>query len=235
MFSIARGPHRTRCRAVARSVEIVLSTCVCYYIPVIRLSDEFVPPQRRAGLSGAPPAVLARILQESEGAEQREAVSELIARRAEAELVDCLRSPRQVVSELATAALWECWLNEEGPDARAVIERGIDLMQSGEFAAAEEMFEELGRLFPGWAEPINKQATVLYLCGDAEGSFELCELVIAIKPYHFGAWHGLALCAVRLRDWEVAFSAAREALDLQPHSGANREILRLAKSKLRAA
>jgi len=202
---------------------------------VIRLNDEFISPSHEGelDLSSAPIPVLVRFLREGRPVEQREAISQLVVRQAEDELVACLCSPDKAVAELATAGLWECWLNEEGPDARAVMERGIDLMNSGEFAAAEEVFVDLGRLFPGWAEAINKQATVLYMRGEAESSYDLCELVIDMKPHHFGAWHGLALCAVRLRDWETALAAATEALRLQPHAGANDEIKRLAKRKLR--
>jgi tetratricopeptide (TPR) repeat protein len=96
------------------------------------------------------------------------------------------------------------------------------------------VFADLGRQFPGWAEAINKQATVLYMRDLADDSYDLCELVLEMKPHHFGAWHGLALCAVRLRDWETALAAGKEALRLQPHSGANREIIRLARKKLRS-
>jgi tetratricopeptide (TPR) repeat protein len=203
---------------------------------MIRLNDEFTPPrEKHLDLSEASNSVLLKVLRDGHEAEQREALGQLIVRQAENELVACLVSPNVAVSELATAGLWECWLNEEGPDARAVMERGIDLMHAGEFLAAEEVFCDLGRLFPGWAEAVNKHATVLYMRGLAEDSYDLCELVIEMKPHHFGAWHGLALCAVRLKDWETALMAAKEALHLQPHAGANKEIIRLVKRKLRKA
>jgi tetratricopeptide (TPR) repeat protein len=203
---------------------------------MIRLNDEFIPArEEKLDLSGASISVLLKFLHEGRASERREAIGQLVVREAENELVACLASPDVTVSELATAGLWECWLNEEGPDARAVIEQGIDLMHAGEFPAAEDVFADLGRMFPGWAEPVNKQATVLYMRGHAEDSYDLCELVLEMKPHHFGAWHGLALCAVRLDDWETALMAAKEALHLQPHSGANREIIRLVKCKLRNA
>ena len=203
---------------------------------MIRLNDEFIRPcEEELDLSGASMAVLLKFVREGRAGEKREAIGQLVVREAENELVACLASPDVTVSELATAGLWECWLNEEGPDARAVIEQGINLMRAGEFPMAEKVFADLGRMFPGWAEPINKQATVLYMRNLAEDSYDLCELVLEMKPHHFGAWHGLALCAVRLEDWETALMAVKEALHLQPHSGANREIIRLVKRKLRSA
>ena len=201
---------------------------------MIRLNDEYIPwREEQIDLSEVSVPMLLKALHEGRDNERREAIGQLVVRQAENELVACLRSPHVAVSELAMAGLWECWLNEEGPDARAAMEQGIDLMQSGDFQLAEEVFRDLGRLFPGWAEAINKHATVLYMRGRVEDSYDLCELVVEMKPYHFGAWHGLALCAVRLEDWETAMMAGKEALHLQPHSGANREIIRLAKRKLR--
>ena len=205
------------------------------YDVMIRLNDEFIPPGRGPlidiTVSSVP--VLIKQLQEGTSTKRRQALAGLVALGAEEELVVCLKSPDRLTCELATAGLWECWLNEEGPEARSAIDKGIDVMQAGQFAAAEAIFEELSRCYGGWAEPVNKQATVLYMTGRDEESLELCEDVLDLKPHHFGAWHGLALCAIRLQDWETAVLAAKEALALQPHSGANREILRLAKTKLR--
>lgn len=202
---------------------------------MIRLNDEFIPPGRKPvveiAVSSVP--ILIKQLQEGTASKRRQALAGLVALGAEEELIGCLKSSDVITSELATAGLWECWLNEEGPEARSAIDKGIELMRSGDFAAAEAIFEELSRCYGGWAEPVNKQATVLYMTDRAEESLELCEDVLDLKPHHFGAWQGLALCAIRLRDWETAVLAAKEALALQPHSGANREILRLAKVKLR--
>lgn len=202
---------------------------------MIRLNDEFIPPGREptVEITVSSVATLLRQLRQGSASKRQQALAGLIALGAEEELIDCLKSADPFTSELATAGLWECWLNEEGPQARSAIDKGIDLMRAGEFAAAEEIFEELSRSYPAWAEPLNKQATVLYMTDRAEESLELCEEVLDLKPHHFGAWHGLALCAIRLRHWETAVLAAKEALGLQPHSGANREILRLAKAKLR--
>jgi tetratricopeptide (TPR) repeat protein len=201
---------------------------------VIRLNDEFIPPPDE---DEGPSEIteLVRLLQQGRPAEKQKALLKLIAAGAEEELTDCLGSADALAAQLATAGLWECWLNEEGPEARERIDQGIDLMEAGQNVAAEKIFLTLSRQYPGWAEPINKQATSLYMRGLAANSFDLCQLVVEMKPNHFGAWHGLALCAVQMEDWETALDAAKEALRLQPRAAANREIIRLAKSKLRGA
>jgi tetratricopeptide (TPR) repeat protein len=172
-------------------------------------------------------------LQRGRPSERQQALLQLVAARAEVALTQCLRSRDPLTVELATTGLWECWLSEKGEKARRTIDHGTELMHVGEFATARSIFESLARQFPDWAEAHNKQATLLYLTGDAGASLDLCEQVVALKPNHFGAWNGMALCAVQLEKWTVAARAARRALRLQPSAGANRDILQLAQTRLR--
>ena len=128
--------------------------------------------------------------------------------------------------------MWECWLNEGGPDARREMDRATDLMNEGRLEAALEIFARLAELHPDWAEPLNKQATVLYLLGNSLASLRLCRRVIELKPHHFGAWNGRALCAAQLDKWREALQAAREAHRLQPSAPGNLDLIRLAEEKL---
>ena len=110
--------------------------------------------------------------------------------------------------------------------------RQIDM---GDLAGAQKIFQNLSVQHPDWAEAINKKATVLYLRGLAGDSLVLCRQVVEIKPHHFGAWNGMALCAVQLEYWHTALDAAKRAVSLQPGAAAHQEIIRLAKSKLAAS
>jgi len=175
---------------------------------------------------------LIRVLKTGGRAQKEVALLKLIIFGAEHELTDCLSFPDPLTATLATAGLWECWLNEEGPDARTAIDQAIGLMERGNLADAERQFISLSRQFPGWAEPINKHATILYIRGRHTRSLELCELVVEMKPRHFGAWHGMALCAIKLHQWRIAIQAAREAMKIQPQAKANREIILFAKTKI---
>ena len=197
---------------------------------MIRLNEEFIPPAKQE----APSSIkdLIRVLKNGDRTEKEVALLQLIIAGAEHELADCLAFPDPDTATLATAGLWECWLNEEGPEARTDIDRAIKVMETGNFADAERQFIGLSQRFPGWAEPVNRRATILYIRGRHARSMELCELVIEMKPYHFGAWHGIALCAVKLHHWRRAIEAAREALQIQPQAKANREIIIFARSKL---
>ena len=161
------------------------------------------------------------------------ALRQLIGLRAEAALVYCLASQDPAAVQLAITGLWECWLDEAGPDARRAMENGVESMNAGDLSVAEGTFETLSAAHPGWAEAINKLATVLYLQGRPEESIVYCRRVIALKPDHFGAWNGMAICAIQIEDWPLALQAVEESLRLQPHSPSNRQLLQLVQSRLR--
>ncbi len=163
---------------------------------------------------------------------KRRAVFALISRDDQGVLTACLALDAPEVTQFAAMGLWECWLNEAGPAARRQIDEGIDAMNAGDLDLAAEMFEHLMDDFPDWAEAINKQATVRYLQGQLEQSIELCQRALTLKPDHFGAWNGLAICAVQREDWPLALRAVQESLRLQPHSRSNRQLLRLVESRL---
>jgi tetratricopeptide (TPR) repeat protein len=198
---------------------------------MIRLNDEFIPPRGPSHAATAIPALVA-LLKNGDPAERQRALNGLVEARAETELTDCLRFNDQIAVQLATAGLWECWLNERGVSARQMMEEGIELMNAGHLVAASEIFLSLMKQYPDWAEAINKQATALYLSGKPAESMELCVKVVALKPNHFGAWNGMALCAVQLQDWQTALFAAKKALSIQPSAESNIEIIRMARSKL---
>ena len=164
--------------------------------------------------------------------ERREALRRLIALKAEKTLSDCLAAGDPEVAPLAIAGLWECWMNEAGADARHQLEEGVESMNGGDLEAASEAFTRLMAEYPGWPEAINKEATVLYLQGKLRESIELCHRVIALKPDHFGAWNGLAICAIQTENWPLALRAVQESLRLQPRSQTNRQLLRLVESRL---
>lgn len=157
--------------------------------------------------------------------DREEALKRLVNARAEQALVDLLASPDPSTVELATRGLWDCWMGEGGDGNRWALEAGIEAMQSGALEQAELVFRELAHAHAEWAEPVNKLATVLYMKGDFTESLRLCRQVVAMKRHHFGAWSGMAMCAVALELWTDALAAVREAIRLQPHSSANRTIL----------
>jgi tetratricopeptide (TPR) repeat protein len=196
----------------------------------LRLIDESCPP---ADDGDAEIDRWREQLERGSPADRRGALARLIEAHAENVLTALIGSENAATAQLATAGLWECWLNEEGPAARRRMDKGILLMNAGDLAGAIETFNALVKKYPRWAEALNKQATVLYLLGNARLSFKVCQRVVELKPNHFGAWNGMALCAAQLGKWPAVLEAAREALRLQPSAQVNLDLLQLAESRLR--
>lgn len=194
------------------------------------LNEQFVPSPDDAD---AEIARLKALLESGEPSDQEDAATRLSEMQAEDALTECLSSTSKTAVELATSALWECWLNEAGPDARRAMDRGIELLNQGRLEAAVDVFRDLAEQHPTWAEPLNKQATGLYLLGNSLGSLRLCRKVVELKPNHFGAWNGLALCAAQLEKWREALRAARQAHRLQPNAQGNLDLIQIAEERLR--
>lgn len=192
----------------------------------IRLNDDAAAP-------GDDRKRLKHALLEGSQADRKRALMRLIELGDEKTLTEVLCSENLFAAQLATAGLWECWLNEFGPPAREVIDKGIACMNGGDLTDALAIFQKLADQYPAWAEALNKQATVYYLLGNARHSLRLCKAVVKLKPHHFGAWNGMALCAAQLEKWQVALDAARKALSLQPTALANHDLIQLAETKLR--
>ena len=68
--------------------------------------------------------------------------------------------------------------------------------------------------YDGWAEPLNRLAMVRFLQMRWSDSANLCEEVIKIKPWHFGALSGLIMCHQRCGDVEAARNCV--ALNIPP-------------------
>lgn len=193
-----------------------------------RLNDD-------AGSAGAEEADVRQwktLLEAGAPAEQQLAAAKLISLGAEHALTDLLASTNDRTVQLATGGLWECWMNEQGSTARRELEKGIRKMNKGDLEGALGDFVKLVKRYPRWAEAHNKHATVLYLLGNARLSYQVCRTVVTLKPNHFGAWNGMALCAARLERWQAALEAARKALSLQPGAQANMDLIQLAQAKL---
>jgi tetratricopeptide (TPR) repeat protein len=197
-----------------------------------RLNDELIPAPEEGG---SEIQKLQRLLETGSPRQQQAAAARLVHLGAEDALSDSLVSKNPETVRLATGGLWECWLNEQGASARREIDKGIRRMNEGDLAGALEIFGQLVERYPNWAEAHNKQATALYLLGNARLSLKVCQVVVELKPKHFGAWNGMALCAAQLERWQTALDAARKALSIQPSAQANLDLIQLAQAKLRDA
>lgn len=127
---------------------------------------------------------------------------------------------RLVDSDEGLDDLWSLWFSERGPHAARELRDIEDLTSEGprSWADAEDrlraMIDEHGVYF---VEPVNRLATLLFLQGRLEESKEMCELVLAVKPWHFGASSGIVMVCAGLGDPTAARTwATRRLPPIQP-------------------
>eukprot|EP00879_Flechtneria_rotunda_P017099 GHRR01017907.1.p1 GENE.GHRR01017907.1~~GHRR01017907.1.p1 ORF type:complete len:192 (+),score=67.67 GHRR01017907.1:285-860(+) len=135
------------------------------------------------------------------------------------ELSACLKDP--AANRFATAAMWAIFHRHPNPDITALMQQGMALMDAGttntaKQRAALEVFEQVCKLEPSYAEGHNKRATVLYLMNNYNDSIEVCKLALQLNPYHFGAASGMGLCHLGNGDLKEALAAFELALSIHP-------------------
>jgi|APGre2960657505_1045072.scaffolds.fasta_scaffold00939_12 hypothetical protein len=123
---------------------------------MLRFNDEFIPPGAGAELTGLDQ--LAWLFQHGRPTEKEPALRQLILAAAETVLAACLDATDPATVQLAAAGLWECWLNEKGPEARRRMNEGVERLLAGDLAGVQKTFHGLSVKHPDWAEAINKKA-----------------------------------------------------------------------------
>mmetsp|Transcript_10266 Transcript_10266/g.29304 ORF Transcript_10266/g.29304 Transcript_10266/m.29304 type:complete len:270 (-) Transcript_10266:486-1295(-) len=99
--------------------------------------------------------------------------------------------------------LWGLWFSERGQEAGKQLEAATRLMETLDpitWCRAAGAFQNLAQKHPGWAEPINKLATLRFMQGNFNESIALCKQVLEIKPWHFGAIGGITMGYSKLGD-----------------------------------
>lgn len=140
-------------------------------------------------------------------------------------LLEQLRSTDETTRELAADRLWQLWFGAAGPEAEQRLIYGEQLFEQKEWEKAEAALSALIQDRPDFAEAWNRRATLRYLQNRYEASLHDCRETVRLEPEHFGAWHGMALCLVAIRDYSQAARAARRALEIQPFTESNHNLL----------
>jgi tetratricopeptide (TPR) repeat protein len=140
-------------------------------------------------------------------------------------LLQNLKNPDETVRERATKELWRLWFQQKGMYGFALIERSQMLLDAGEYTKAEEVLTELIQDQPDFAEAWNRRALLYYIIGEYQKSLSDCQMVVQLNPIHFGALHGLGLCYATLGQYRQAVQAFRRALEIQPYSLVNQQLM----------
>lgn len=143
-----------------------------------------------------------------------------VRREKEMELLKRLNQGDAVLSDL-----WTLWFQERGPKAAAQLLKAEELTAGGPqgYHEAELILLNLVETYgAGWAEPLNRLATLYYMQGRLEDSEKFCKMVLTVKPWHFGALSGIVMVYAGLHDAEKARKWAARRLPTYAPNGPNR-------------
>ena len=132
-------------------------------------------------------------------------------------LVRRLSDPDPIVRDLAGQAVWLAWSRSGDAEADRLLETGTVEMNAGRHPNAIEIFSQVIKRKPDFAEGWNKRATAYYLAGDMKKALADCDEVMKRNPQHFGALSGYGQIYVRLEDYDKAIDYFRRALKVNPN------------------
>ena len=113
--------------------------------------------------------------------------------------------------------IWNIWATS-GSDQKNNLEmsKGLIMLNNGDLNNALELYLNLCKVEPEWAEPFNKVATIKFLQKDYLTSIKYIKLTLKKERRHFGAISGLAQINLRLGKFENALKNINDALQIHP-------------------
>ena len=113
--------------------------------------------------------------------------------------------------------IWKLWSQHPTNQNLTIkLEEGSELVRNQKLLKAIEIFSEVIKIDPEWAEAWNKRATVLYMLGDYQGSQEDIDKVLILEKRHFGALAGQGLVNIKLENYEKAIESYEKAQEIYP-------------------
>ena len=133
------------------------------------------------------------------------------------ELFNELKIKNDSSSYVTEQKIWKLWSQHPTNQNLTIkLEQGSEFVRNQKLSEAIEIFSEVIKLDPEWAEAWNKRATVLYMLGDYQGSQEDIDKVLNLEKRHFGALTGQGLVNIKLENYEKAIESYEKAQEIYP-------------------
>ena len=113
--------------------------------------------------------------------------------------------------------IWNIWsTHPTNQKLTKMLAKGSDLVNNKKFEDAIEIFSQVIKSDPSWAEAWNKRATALYLIGEFQKSQNDINKVLELEKRHFGALAGQGLVNIELKNYEKAILSYQKAKEIYP-------------------
>jgi tetratricopeptide (TPR) repeat protein len=127
--------------------------------------------------------------------------------------------------------IWKIWSQTRNFDAQFMFDRGVNLMNIGQYEKSITAFSNVISMEPNFAEAWNKRATVYYLNGNFEKSLKDIDKTLSLEPRHFGALDGLAQIYFEKEDFIASAKIYSKILKIIPYSLAAKKRLKIINEK----
>ena len=113
--------------------------------------------------------------------------------------------------------IWNLWsTHPTNKNLTLRLREGSNLVRNNQVLKAIEIFTEVIKKDPKWAEAWNKRATALYILRDYQGSQGDINKVLELEKRHFGALAGQGLVNIKLENYEKAINSYKRAQEIYP-------------------
>ncbi len=132
-------------------------------------------------------------------------------------LFDKLKKNEKSLTANIEQKIWEIWSTHPTKDRLTIrLAEGSKSVVNNQLVKAVEIFTEVIKEDPNWAEAWNKRATVLYMMGEFQKSQNDIDEVLKLEKRHFGALAGQGLVNIKLKNYEKAIMSYEEAIKIYP-------------------
>ncbi|MBI3993164.1 MAG: tetratricopeptide repeat protein [Candidatus Lambdaproteobacteria bacterium] len=144
--------------------------------------------------------------------------------RAVQDILSVLQHSDELSRRLAERALWSIWSRSGDDEVDQMLAMGSGMLATGRLSTSIDVFNEIIRRRPDFAEGYNKRATAWYYMGEYERSMEDIVRTLQRNPNHFGALSGAGLCLTALERPEQALHYIKRALSINPNMASMRDL-----------
>ena len=131
---------------------------------------------------------------------------------------------------LVEQEIWAVWhKHPKNINLTYKLELGTELMHQGDYKYALQIFTNIIKTDPSWAEAWNKRAILLFFMREFQRSLDDIDKVLAIEPRHFGALSGRAQIFIELEEYKKAIKDLKRAKKIHPIIISNNLITTLEK------
>lgn len=138
-------------------------------------------------------------------------------------LFDSLRHAKSEVEALShEREIWRIWIAPEDETLRELMDAAIDKVRQAEYKASLEMFDNIIKRYPKYAEVWNQRALAHFQLRNFDASLKDIARTLKLEPRHFGALSGRGVILLEQGETKLAEQAILRAMRYHPYISSRR-------------